>query len=105
MVKLFIHRYNWTKAYCISQSVVDDLRQRIQQLEQAVLQVQQYIQLAHEEISREKEEMSAIQGHMSMLSKTLAALKRQMQTMGLWQWCQDYQCHYHNDGNDNDGRF
>lgn len=67
------------------ESVVDDLRQRIQQLEQAVLQVQQYIQLAHEEISREKEEMYAIQGHMSMLSKTLAALKRQMQTMGLWQ--------------------
>ncbi|GAU46932.1 hypothetical protein TSUD_85320 [Trifolium subterraneum] len=67
------------------ESVVDDLRQRIQQLEQAVLQVQQYIQLAHEEISREREEMSAIQGHMSMLSKTLAALKRQMQTMGLWQ--------------------
>ncbi|XP_004504897.1 F-box/LRR-repeat protein At1g55660-like isoform X3 [Cicer arietinum] len=65
--------------------VVDDLRQRIQQLEQAVLEVQQYIQLAHEEISRERDEMSAIQGHMSMLSKTLAALKRQMQTMGLWQ--------------------
>ncbi|XP_058730946.1 F-box/LRR-repeat protein At4g14103-like isoform X1 [Vicia villosa] len=67
------------------ESVVDDLRQRIQQLEQAVLQVQLYIQLAHEEISRERDEMSAIQGHMTMLSKTLAALKRQMQTMGLWQ--------------------
>lgn len=70
----------------MSQHVMDDLHQRIQQLKKVVLLTKQYLHLAKEEITRERDELLALKGHMMRLSKTLDALEQQMHmAMNLWQ--------------------
>lgn len=73
MVKLFLN--NWTNACCISQHVIVDLNLRIQHLSQAL---QQVLDLESEDIPLTRDVMMATKKHIKMLSKTHAALGRQM---------------------------